>query len=1501
MSMGRPELEFPSLDSPTGLYDPRFEKGSCGIGLVVQTKGIKSHSIVSDGIEILKNLEHRGAVGADGRTGDGCGILTQIPERFFLSENLPFTLPLSQQFGIGMFFLPKSSATQSEAIQITEAIVEEENIRILGWRDVPINPNVLGNSAKQTQPVIRQLFVAPKTSIDFFNNEDFERKLYVIRRRIELLIGFPEFAIPSFSSRTIVYKGLLSPKQLCEFYLDLNNSRFESAIALVHSRFSTNTFPQWKLAHPYRLICHNGEINTLRGNLNWMKARQSQMTSSTFKMDLQKIFPLIDEKQSDSACLDNTLEFLVRSGKSLPQALMTLIPEAWNENSQMNQRVRDFYEYHSQTIEPWDGPAAVCFSDGELAGATLDRNGLRPCRYLITRDDRLILASEAGVLDLDPSQIISKSRLEPGQMLLIDTRRGQIFNNSEIKSLVASQKPYGEHLKHRIKLDEISGTEFKVKPPENLETHQKNFGYTEEEINMVLLPMALNAEEPLSSMGSDTPLSVLSERPKLLFSYFKQLFAQVTNPPIDPIREQLVMSLMMPLGKRTDLLDEKEPPHTLIVKQPFLAQSEIQKIKSLNHENLVIKELKTSFQSLEQVSKALQDLCEKAKEAVRGGASLLVISDRDIQGYALPILLAVSAIHQSLLKAGLRTQASLIVETAEARDVHHFACLFGFGAEAIYPYLALDTLSGLFHSQRLPEGVSLELAQTKYLKAAQKGLLKILSKMGISTLQSYCGAQIFEALGIHSDVIDEFFTGTSSRIQGVGLSEIAQEVILRYQSPGIDRGSDILYRPNGENHIWIPKNITTLQKAGRENSADAYRDYAANLNEEAKKHFTIRGLLDFCDSETPIPLSEVEPASQIVRRFNTGAMSLGAISEEAHQTLAVAMNRMGGKSNSGEGGEDPERFRPKPNGDSANSAIKQIASARFGVTINYLVSAKELQIKMAQGAKPGEGGQLPGHKVDDHIAYLRHSTPGVGLISPPPHHDIYSIEDLKQLIFDLKNANESAQVSVKLVSEVGVGTIAAGVAKAKADKILISGDSGGTGASPLSSIKNAGLPWELGLAETHQVLTLNGLRSRVKLETDGQLKTGRDVAIAALLGAQEFGFATAPLIVTGCVMMRKCHLNTCPVGIATQDPELRKRFKGRPEHVINYFFLVAEELRQIMSRMGFRNVEEMIGRVDKLKQLPSTHWKAHSLNFDKILTRVSEKKSGTPSKRQNHDLEEILDRQLVEIVRQARDRKVRAGFKINNSHRTVGTHLSSYLARQNPMGLEDNTLQFDFEGSAGQSFGAFLINGVTLKLTGEANDYVGKGLSGGRIIISPPLNSGFDTKKSIIVGNTCLYGATSGDVFFAGMAGERFGVRNSGATAVVEGVGDHGCEYMTGGTVVILGSTGRNFAAGMSGGLAYVLDLDSSFEEKCNLDMVELHRVLSPLDEKNLKKLIVLHYQHTKSAKVEVLLKNWKTISRSFVKVIPSDYKKVLEAKDMRSTLINFNRPMTGQERIVKI
>ena len=1493
------------LPPAQGLYHPAHEHDACGIGFVASINGTKSHDIIRKGIQVLLNLAHRGACGCDPETGDGAGVLIQIPHKFLAREceKLGFVLPEPGVYGVGMTFLPVEKHPRLQCEGILERIVREEGLTVLGWRDTPVYASSIGRVARASQPYIQQIFVGRPSGMD---EDAFERKLYVVRKRAENEVresGMEDaetFYIPSLSCRTIVYKGLLLASQITKFYRELADPDVISGLCLVHQRFSTNTFPSWQRAHPYRYVAHNGEINTLRGNVNWMHARQSLLRSPWFGEDSQKLHPISAPDGSDSANFDNAVELLMQAGRSLPHVMAMLIPEAWAGNPHMTPEKRAFYEYHACIMEPWDGPAAIAFTDGRVIGATLDRNGLRPGRYVVTDDDLVIMASEAGVLDVAAEQVKKKGRLQPGKMFLVDTVEGRIISDKEIKQKLASQQPYAQWVaENQITIDQLpEPARMHYPDAEALLLRQRAFGYSDEDLRMILAPMATKGEEPVGSMGTDTPLACLSDKPQSLFNYFKQLFAQVTNPPIDPIREEMVMSLISYIGSERNILEEApENCHMLKLAHPLLTNRELEKLRRVSNRDLLATTLPALFRVCDGESglkRALDELCQRASLAVKAGYSLLILSDRGVdKDYApIPCLLALAAVHNLLVREETRTQVALITESGEPREVMHFALLSGYGASAINPYLALESVENLAWRGELGEGVTPELAVKHFLKAVKKGLLKTFSKMGISTLQSYQGAQVFEAIGLNKDLVDAYFAGTTSRLEGIGLPVLASEAQLKHEfafRPLIDFetelavGGNYHQRVNGEYHLLNPATISKLQHAVRQESAKTFQEYTDLIDHQSASLCTLRGLMKLKKSDKPVPLEEVEPAKEIVKRFTTGAMSFGSISKEAHETLAIAMNRIGGKSNTGEGGEDEERFKPDPNGDLRRSAVKQVASARFGVTANYLVNADELQIKMAQGAKPGEGGQLPGHKVDEVIARLRHSIAGVGLISPPPHHDIYSIEDLAQLIYDLKNVNPAARIAVKLVAEVGVGTVAAGVAKAHADVVLISGDSGGTGASPLSSIKHAGIPWELGLAEAQQVLLLNDLRSRIRVQTDGKLQTGRDVVIAALLGAEEFGFATTPLIAMGCIMMRKCHLNTCSVGIATQDPELRKRFQGQPEHVINFFFFLAEQVRQYMADMGFRTVDEMVGRVDMLDAKEAVdHWKAKGLDFSAILYNppVPSRVARRCIHSQDHGLDQALDHRILGQVSAALETltPIEVKFPVRNIHRTVGTMLSGEVARRyGSAGLPVDTIRLKLNGSAGQSLGAFLAKGITLTLEGEANDYVGKGLSGGRIIVYPPRASRFAPEENIIVGNVALYGATSGEVFFNGMAGERFAVRNSGATAVVEGVGDHGCEYMTNGLVLVLGSCGRNFAAGMSGGIAYVFDERGDFtEERCNLDSVDLEPLLDPHDVQVVKTLIVRHLELTWSPRAKWLLDNWQEAAPRFIKVFPHEFKRVL-------------------------
>ena len=1496
------------IPAAQGLYHPAHEHDACGIGFVASVSGNKSHDIIRKGIQVLVNLAHRGACGCDPETGDGAGVLIQIPHKFFTREceKLGFALPGPGSYGVGMIFLPVEKHPRLQCEGILERIVREEGLTPLGWRDTPVYASAIGRVARASQPYIQQIFIRSAPGLD---EETFERKLYVVRKRAEKEIresGIEDaemFYIPSLSCRTIVYKGLLLAPQIENFYRELSDPDAESALCLVHQRFSTNTFPSWQRAHPYRYIAHNGEINTLRGNVSWMQARQSLLSSPLFGDDLKKLFPIIAPDGSDSANFDNAVELLLLAGRSLPHVMAMLIPEAWAGNPHMAPEKRAFYEYHACLMEPWDGPAAIAFTDGRVIGATLDRNGLRPGRYVVTDDDLVVMASEAGVLDVPAEQVKRKGRLQPGKMFLVDTVEGRIISDKEIKQSLAARQPYAQWVaENQITIDQLpEPSRMHFPDAETLLRRQRAFGYSDEDLKMILAPMAVKGEEPVGSMGTDTPLACLSDKPQSLFNYFKQLFAQVTNPPIDPIREEMVMSLISYIGSERNILEEtSEHCHMLKLAHPLLTNRDLEKLRRVSNRDLLATTLPALFPANEGetgLRRALDELCRRASRAVKAGYSLLILSDRGVdKDYApIPCLLALAAVHNLLVREETRTQVALITESGEPREVMHFALLSGYGASAINPYLALESVENLAFRGELGENVTPEIAVKHFLKAVKKGLLKTFSKMGISTLQSYQGAQVFEAIGLNKELVDTYFAGTTSRLEGVGLDVLAAEARVKHEyafrpltefETELAVGGNYHQRVNGEYHLLNPQTISKLQHAVRDDNFKTFREYTDLIDKQSAALCTLRGLMKLKKSNTPVRIEEVEPAKEIVKRFTTGAMSFGSISKEAHETLAIAMNRIGGKSNTGEGGEDEERFKPDANGDLRRSAVKQVASARFGVTANYLVNADELQIKMAQGAKPGEGGQLPGHKVDEVIARLRHSIPGVGLISPPPHHDIYSIEDLAQLIYDLKNVNPRARIAVKLVAEVGVGTVAAGVAKAHADVVLISGDSGGTGASPLSSIKHAGIPWELGLAETQQVLLLNDLRSRIRVQTDGKLQTGRDVVIAALLGAEEFGFATTPLIAMGCIMMRKCHLNTCSVGIATQDPELRKHFRGQPEHVINFFFFIAEQVRQYMADLGFRTVDEMVGRVDMLETIDAIdHWKAKGLDFSAILYNPP-----LPSRvvrrcvqSQDHGLHSALDHQLVEHSLDAllSLSPQEINLPVRNVHRSVGTMLSGEVARRyGSSGLPDGTLRIHLQGSAGQSLGAFLARGITISLEGEANDYVGKGLSGGRIVVYPPKGSSFAPEENIIIGNVALYGATSGEAFFNGVAGERFAVRNSGATAVVEGVGDHGCEYMTNGLVAVLGSCGRNFAAGMSGGIAYVFDEHGDFtEERCNLDSVDLEPLIDVKDLQTVRELVTRHLDLTGSGRAKWILDNWSDAVSRFIKVFPHEFKRVLGVK----------------------
>jgi len=1524
-----------------GLYDPRNEHDSCGVGFVVNIKGRKSHDIITQGLKILENLDHRGAVGADPLMGDGAGCLIQMPDSLLAdwARSAGKSLPKPGKYAVAMCFLPREEKARAYAIERFEHVVAQEGQTMIGWRDVPTDLNGLGEAVIESMPVIRQAVI--ESSPTMKDQDAFERKILAIRKQIlnnvrglaerNALPGLSELYMPSFSTRTMVYKGLLLATQVGSFYKDLQNPLTQSALALVHQRFSTNTFPSWRLAHPYRFLAHNGEINTVRGNVNWMYARRRSMTSDLIGPDLDKMWPIIPHGQSDTACIDNALEILVAGGYSLAHSMMMLIPEAWAGNPLMSPERKAFYEYYAALMEPWDGPAAIAFTDGRQIGATLDRNGLRPARYIVTDDDHVILASESGVLPVPEERILRKWRLQPGKMLLIDLEQGRIIDDDEVKKQLATENPYAEWLKAtQFKLEDLPDTEQRGLPrPNDLEVlHQQQnaFGYTQEDIQFFLEPMARFGDDPIGSMGTDTPLAVLSDKAKLLYNYFKQNFAQVTNPPIDPIREELVMSLVSMIGPRPNLLGHHAGNHyRLEVSQPILTNGDLEKIRDI--ENLAGGAFRTqtidttwpASEGAEGMEHAVERVCAKATEAVLDNYTILVLSDRAAGADRIPIpaLLATAATHHHLIRQGLRHSTGLVVETGEAREVHHFCALAGYGAEAINPYLAFETLEQI----RVKSALSLSAYDVRknYLKALDKGIMKVMSKMGISTYHSYCGAQIFDAIGLSSAFVEKCFTGTSTTIEGVGYKEIAEEAVARHRNAYgdsplyrsmLDVGGDYQFRLRGESHAWTPESVGRLQHSVRGNSYAGFKEFTRAINDQSERLLTLRGLMDFNTAADPVPIEEVEPAATIVHRFATGAMSFGSISREAHTTLAIAMNRIGGKSNTGEGGEESDRYVPMANGDSMRSAIKQVASGRFGVTTEYLVNADDLQIKMAQGAKPGEGGQLPGHKVDRNIARVRYSTPGVGLISPPPHHDIYSIEDLAQLIHDLKNANPKARISVKLVSEVGVGTVAAGVSKARADHVTIAGYEGGTGASPLTSLTHAGSPWEIGLAETQQTLVLNGLRGRIAVQVDGGFRTGRDVVVGALLGADEFGFATAPLIAAGCVMMRKCHLNTCPVGVATQDPVLRKRFTGTPEHVINFFFFIAEEVREIMAQLGFRTFNEMVGRVDKLDTSRSVeHWKAKGVDLSRVLYQPMPKPGVAiyNCEKQDHHLDKALDQQLIVASEPALERgePVRIEHTVRNVNRTVGAMLSGEVAkRYGHTGLPEDTISIALTGNAGQSFAAFLSRGVSITLTGDANDYVGKGLSGGRVVVRQPDKARRDPAENIIVGNTVLYGAIAGEAYFEGVAGERFAVRNSGAVTVVEGCGDHGCEYMTGGVVLVLGQTGRNFSAGMSGGIAYVYDPAGTFKQLCNPAGVDLEPIAAaelgladapgrpkqrsvnvedngmgdPLrfDAERLRILIERHLLFTGSGRARALLDNWDAELPKFVKIVPRDYRKAL-------------------------
>ena len=1498
------------IPSKQGLYSPEFEHDACGIGFVVNIHGERSHKIVKQGLTILENLAHRGGAGSEENTGDGAGLLCQIPDRFFrkVCGELDIKLPNSEEYGVGMLFLPRQSDARDLCKKEIEQVINEEGQKVLGWREIPVNELMLGATAKANRPFIAQVFIGKSESIE--KGIEFERVLYVIRKRCEKMTsGLMEsdsryFYFASLSSRTIVYKGMLTPEQMYAFYLDLKDLSFESSLALVHSRYSTNTFPSWERAHPYRYLIHNGEINTLRGNINSMHARESVIRTNVFGKDVTKVFPIINKDGSDSAMFDNTLEFLTLCGRSLAHSSMMMVPEPWAKNDEMDDSLRAFYEYHSMLCEPWDGPAAMAFTDGKQICALLDRNGLRPSRYYVTKDGMVVLASEAGVLDIAPENILSKNRLRPGRLLLIDTEQGRIINDAEIKKQIASEKPYREWLdKYEKKLSDVKIDEKDVDcaaknaVADDIEKYEKMFGFTFEDIRKMVVPMAENATDPIGAMGQDSPIAVLSDKPQLLYAYFKQMFAQVTNPPIDSLREDIVTMERMYLGSEGNLIDPKpEDARQIALEHPILTDDEMLRVKNIKEEGFKSTVLPILFPAGgdgKALESALDELFENAEKAIDSGSNILILSDRgaDEKNFPIPALLAVSGLHRHLTVTKKRELVSIVLESGEPREVHHFALLVGFGVSAINPYMSYAVIREEI-KKGIIKNVDEKTACLNYTKAAYQGIIKILSKMGISTIQSYQGAQIFEAVGIGDEVIEKYFTDTPSRIGGIGLDEIAKEADMRRKAAfsanrsngGLAPGGLYQWRKDGEYHMYNPVTVHLLQQAVRTGDYKKFKEYSSNLNEETQRLCTIRGLLEFEPSKHPISIYEVESVESIVKRFKTGAMSYGSISKEAHEALAIAMNRIGGKSNTGEGGEDPERFVRLPNGDSKNSAIKQVASGRFGVTSDYLVHAKEIQIKMAQGAKPGEGGHLPGKKVYPWIAATRHSTPGVGLISPPPHHDIYSIEDLAELIHDLKNANKFARINVKLVSEVGVGTIAAGVAKGKADVVLISGYDGGTGAAPRTSIRNAGLPWELGVAEAHQTLMLNDLRSRIVVETDGKLMTGRDVVIAALLGAEEFGFATGPLVSLGCVMMRVCNLDTCPVGIATQNPELRKNFSGKPEYVVNFMRFIAEEMREIMAELGFRTIDEMVGRTDMLRSNKAIgFWKAKGIDLSPLLYRP-QLDSSAPRHcimHQNHKLEETMDEQvLIPLCMPAltTGKRVSLSLPIRNVDRVVATQLGSAVTRKcGSKGLPDETIDIHFKGSSGQSFGAFIPKGITLRLEGDANDYIGKGLSGGRIAVYPDSKATFKPEENIIVGNVALYGATSGEGYFAGIAGERFCVRNSGASAVVEGCGDHGCEYMTGGVAVVLGPTGRNFAAGMSGGVAYVYDKEGVFEKNCNTTMANLVS-LDKKDKKIVSELIEKHVKYTNSAYAAEILKSFDELSSKFVKVLPKDYARMLDA-----------------------
>jgi glutamate synthase (ferredoxin) len=1502
------------------LYEPSTEHDACGFGFVCDVRGRRSNGIVRDALTVLVNLEHRGASGSERNTGDGAGLLVGIPHAHLraVARQARIELPADGGYGVAMVFLPRIDGGRTGCLNHVEQVLQAEGLDLLGWRDVPTDPMGLGESASRSRPDIRQAFIARPEDIPAGEDGDldFDRRLYVARRLIEKAVqrsalpGRGEFYIPSMSCRTIVYKGMLSASQLRTFYPDLADSRMASAIALVHSRFSTNTFPSWSRAHPYRYISHNGEINTLRGNVNWMFARQSSLRSPTFGDDLRKVLPAVQQDGSDTAIFDNVLELLHLSGRSLAHAMAMMVPEPWIRDPAMSPERRAFYQYHACLMEPWDGPASLAFTDGVRVGATLDRNGLRPGRWYETRDGRVVMASEAGVLDIPPADVVAKGRLQPGRMFLVDTGQGRIVHDEELKAGLAAAHPYEDWVaRTMVRLEDLPQPDAMIEPDhETVVRRQEVFGYTTEDVRMIIDPMATDAADPVGSMGNDAPLAVLSDRPQLLYSYFRQLFAQVTNPPVDAIREAVIMATERSIGPEDNLLDPgDDAAHQLAIPAPVISNLELEKIRALDggydahgFRTITLPILFRAADNGAGLRRAIADLRQRATEAVAEGYNQVILSDRghDATDAPIPALLAVSAVHHHLVRAGTRGRVGLVLESGEPREAHHFCLLIGYGASAINPYLAFETIEDQVGLGAIPGSV--DAAEARYRKAVVKGVIKAISRMGISTVHSYHGAQVFEAIGLDRDFVDEYFTWTPSRIGGIGIETVAREVLARqdraYPRRSVTHqqlapGGQYQYRADGEHHLFNPLTIHTLQRAARTGDYATFKDYTSLVDDQSTRLATLRGLLEPRPALRPVPIDDVEPVESIVRRFKTGAMSYGSISGEAHEALAIAMNRLGGKSNTGEGGEDPSRFQPMANGDSRNSAIKQVASGRFGVTSEYLVNAREIQIKMAQGAKPGEGGQLPGSKVYPWIAKTRYSTPGVGLISPPPHHDIYSIEDLAELIHDLKNANHRARISVKLVAEVGVGTVAAGVAKAHADVVLISGHDGGTGAAPLTSIKHAGIPWELGLAEVQQVLMMNDLRSRITVEVDGQLKTGRDVVIGALLGAEEFGFATAPLVALGCVMMRACHLNTCPVGVATQDPELRRRFGGDPQHVVNFMTFIAREVREHMARLGFRTMDEMVGRSDRLEMRPALdHWKARHLDLSRVLTRPDVPASAPRHRmiEQEHNVEASLDATtLLDLCAPALTEglPVHASLPIRNVHRVVGTMLGSEVTRRwGRAGLPEDTIDLHFQGSAGQSFGSFIPPGVTLRLEGDANDYLGKGLSGGRIVLYPSPDAPFRAHQNVIAGNVVLYGATGGEAFVCGLAGERFAVRNSGALAVVEGVGDHGCEYMTGGRVAVLGRTGRNFAAGMSGGIAWVHDADGTFASRCNTEMVGIETVpAAEADE--LRALVERHRELTGSDLASDLLADWDATVVRFVRVIPHDYRRVLEAQErMRAT-----------------